>query len=66
VRARIEAPIVQVTDQATGQAVYTVRIPGRGFTPRVAREGVYSVRIFDDERNYSEVVRDLRSRPANR
>ncbi|MBI3681169.1 MAG: alkaline phosphatase D family protein [Acidobacteria bacterium] len=39
--------VAQVTDEASGETVYTVRIQGRRFTPRVFREGRYTVRLLD-------------------
>ncbi|MBI3211035.1 MAG: alkaline phosphatase D family protein [Candidatus Solibacter usitatus] len=37
--------VVQVVDESNGDVVYTVRIQGRTFTPRVFRAGVYTVRV---------------------
>jgi hypothetical protein len=38
-------PVVQVLEEATGEIVYTLRIQGRRFTPRVFRPGRYTVRV---------------------
>ena len=40
-----EHPVVQVVDEATGDVVYTLRIRGQRFTPKVFRPGVYTVRV---------------------
>jgi hypothetical protein len=40
-----EHPVVQVVDEATGDLVYTLRIRGRRFTPKVFKPGVYTVRV---------------------
>ncbi len=37
--------VVEVIDESNGDVVYTVRMQGRKFTPRVFREGKYTVRI---------------------
>jgi hypothetical protein len=38
-------PVVQIVDEYSGDVVYTVRINGRRFTPKVFREGAYTIRI---------------------
>ncbi|MDZ4688317.1 MAG: metallophosphoesterase family protein [Planctomycetaceae bacterium] len=38
-------PVVQIVDEDSGDVVYTVRINGRRFAPKVFREGTYTVRI---------------------
>ena len=40
-----EHPVVQVVDEATGDVVYTLRIRGQRFTPKVFKPGVYTVRV---------------------
>lgn len=40
-------PIVRVIDESNGEIVYTLRIKGTSFRPRVFREGVYTVRVGD-------------------
>jgi phosphodiesterase/alkaline phosphatase D-like protein len=40
-------PVVQVADQDTGEIVYTLRIRGNNFTPRVPKAGRYTVRLLD-------------------
>ena len=41
----LEHPVVQVVDEATGEVVYTLRIRGQRFTPKVFKPGVYTVRV---------------------
>ncbi len=41
-------PVVQVIDDA-GEIVYTLRIRGREFRPKVFREGTYTIRVGDKE-----------------
>ena len=38
-------PVVQVVDQSDGQIVYTLRIKGRRFRPKVFAAGLYTVRV---------------------
>ncbi len=40
-------PIVQITDEATDEIVYTIRINGESYRPKVFKEGKYTVRVFD-------------------
>jgi hypothetical protein len=57
-------PVVQVIDQATKEVVYTLRPAGEKFTPKVWKEGVYTVRVFDPDGKGERVLRDRRARPA--
>ncbi len=41
----IEDPVVQIIDEADGQMVYTIRIQGREFRPKVFRKGTYTIKI---------------------
>ncbi len=38
-------PVVQIVDEADGQIVYTLRIKGRQFRPKVFRKGKYTIRV---------------------
>ena len=40
-------PVVQVIEEATEEIVYTLRIRGRSFRPKVFTTGVYTVRVGD-------------------
>ena len=54
-------PVVQVIDQSNSEIVYTVRIKGSTFTPKVGKEGVYTVRVFDPDQGYDDARRDQRA-----
>jgi len=43
-------PIVQVIDEASGEVVYTLRIKGTRFRPKVFREGMYTIKVGDGDR----------------
>jgi hypothetical protein len=43
-------PVVQVIDEYNGEVVYTWRINGRGWSPKVFRRGTYTVRVWDGDR----------------
>jgi hypothetical protein len=61
VEAEVEDPIVQVIDASTGEPVYTVRIKGKAFTPKVRRPGLYTVTVSDPAQNYERVFADQRA-----
>jgi hypothetical protein len=52
-------PIVQVISQTDGEIVYTVRIQGNSFTPRVFRGGLYTAVVSEPEKNYRVEFKDL-------
>jgi hypothetical protein len=41
-------PVVQVIEDATGEILYTVRVPGDRFRPRVYRRGTHTVKVGRD------------------
>jgi hypothetical protein len=54
---------VQVTNEATGEIVYTLRISGTSYRPRVFRKGRYTIRVGEGEavkvfRGVEPVARD--------
>ena len=42
-------PVVQVIDQADGQIVYTLRIKGTTFRPKVFAPGTYTIKVGEGE-----------------
>jgi len=44
-----EDPVVQVVDEASGEIVYTLRIKGRSWRPKVFREGLYTIRVGEGD-----------------
>jgi len=47
--------VVQVIDEADGEVVYTIRIKGNAFRPKVFREGRYTVKVGDQEGKMKEI-----------
>ena len=41
----MEDPVLQVVDETYGEVVYTLRIRGNRFQPKVFRDGIYTLRI---------------------
>jgi alkaline phosphatase D len=51
----LENPVVQVVDEVTGEHVYSVRIQGSQWHPRVfARTGVYTLRVGEPGQDFRE------------
>ena len=44
-----EDPVVQVIDEYLGEIVYTLRINGMTWRPKVFKEGTYTLRIGEGE-----------------
>lgn len=42
-------PVVQVIEESTGEVVYTLRIHGTSFHPKVFEEGTYTVRVTSQD-----------------
>jgi len=51
----MENPVVQVIDESDGDLVYTLRIRGASFRPKVFRKGTYTVRVGDGEGRTKEM-----------
>ena len=45
-----EDPVMQVVDEDSGEIVYTLRINGTRFRPKVFRSGTYTVRVGEGDR----------------
>ena len=60
-------PVVQVIDEYNGEVVYTLRIQGRTFAPKVFREGTYTIRVGEGKnvRVYRNVT-SIRKQGAKR
>jgi alkaline phosphatase D len=55
-------PVVQVQEEGTEDVVYTLRISGDSFTPRVRKPGAYTVVAFDPDGDYYKEWRGLQAR----
>lgn len=55
-------PVVQVRDESNGEIVYTVRIRGTSFTPKVRKAGTYSVLAFDPDGYFRKIQRGIAAR----
>ena len=53
-------PVVQVIDQADGEIVYTLRIKGKRFRPRVFKSGFYTVRVGEPGTERMKTLTDIK------
>ena len=60
----VRRPVVQVIDESNGEVVYTLRIKGSAFRPKVFREGSYTVRAGEDG-EWQETVENVASLDAD-
>lgn len=58
-------PIVQVIDEKSGEIVYTLRIRGIEFRPKVFHDGTYTIKV-GDQMQRNRTLRGVRSLPATK
>ena len=58
-------PVVKVTDEATGELVYAIRIKGNSFRPRVFAKGKYKVEAGEPGTEKWKVLENLNSANEN-
>lgn len=54
----LDHPIVQVIDQQNDEIVYTIRANGSSFTPKVFKDGMYTVKISEPGTGRVETFKD--------
>ncbi len=65
VRGMID-PVMQIIDEATKKIVYTLRIKGVSFCPKVFKEGYYTVKVGEPGTERMKTLYNLRSIPLDR
>ena len=55
--------VVQVLDEKTGQVVYTLRIRGNSFRPKVFAKGKYTVKVGEGEDR--KTMKGIQALPAD-
>jgi hypothetical protein len=58
-------PVVQVIEERSGEIVYTVRIKGVTFRPKVFAPGMYSIRVGEPGTESWQTLRRVQSLPAD-
>ncbi|WP_025763787.1 alkaline phosphatase D family protein [Dyadobacter tibetensis] len=56
----MEEPVVQVIYEPTGEVIYTRRITGHKFKPAVFKEGRYTLKVGDPDRDLWKEIKGLR------
>jgi alkaline phosphatase D len=54
-------PVVQIVDESDGQIVYTLRIKGSSFRPKVFKDGTYTIRVSDPDLGKHQTFQVVRS-----
>ncbi len=57
-------PVVQVINEAGGEVVYTIRIKGDSFRPKVFAKGTYTIKVGDPDLEKEKVVKQVQPLPA--
>ncbi len=55
----IQNPVVQVINEGSNEIIYTLRIKGQQFDPKVFEEGTYTVKISEPDSNLEKVFKGL-------
>ncbi len=54
-------PVLQVIDEASGEIVYTLRIKGASFRPKVFRDGVYTLKVGEPGTDKMKTLQGVQS-----
>ena len=54
-------PVVQVIDEANGEIVYTVRIKGTSFRPKVFKTGTYTIKVGEQDTGRIKTLKNVQS-----
>jgi len=54
-------PVVQVIDQDNDEIIYTLRIKGRRFQPKVFKQGTYTIKVGEPAEDCWEILKDVQS-----
>jgi hypothetical protein len=58
-------PVIEITDQETGELIYIVRIKGTTFSPKVfGIDSRYSIRIGNPDREKYKLIEDIKPAPT--
>ena len=62
VKSAKATPVIQVIDESSHEIVYTLRIQGNTFTPRVRKPGTYTVKVLDTEAGTEKAYGHVKAR----
>ncbi|MFQ6038307.1 MAG: twin-arginine translocation pathway signal protein, partial [Candidatus Aminicenantales bacterium] len=60
----LDDPVVQVIEEASGDILYTLRISGDTYRPKVFRDGLYTLKVGDPDTTGMKTFPGLRARKA--
>lgn len=55
----VKNPVVQVIHEATNEIIYTLRINGNEYNPRVFKDGKYTIVVSDPDSNLEKVLKGI-------
>lgn len=56
---KMNNPVVQVIDETNGEVVYTLRVKGKQFSPKVFKEGQYTLKVGGQGAGPEKIVKSL-------
>ncbi len=59
-------PVVQVIDESNNEIVYTLRITGSLYRPKVFKDGSYTIRVGQQETGQVKTISGVRSLPPDK
>ncbi len=57
----LQNPVVQIMEQQTGEIIYTLRINGQSFQPKVFAPGAYTIRVGEPDTNTWKEIQDIQA-----
>ncbi len=55
----IKDPVIKITDQESGELVYSIRVADDSFKPKVFKQGVYQVYVVHPETGETKILSDI-------
>jgi hypothetical protein len=62
----MENPVVQVIDESNDEIVYTLRINGNSFRPKVFKKGKYTIKVGEPGTDKMKILEGVRSLPPEK
>ena len=61
----LENPVIQIIDESSSEVLYTLRIRGNTYRPKVFKAGKYTVRIGEPDTNTFQTFRGVNATADN-
>ncbi|RKY87208.1 twin-arginine translocation pathway signal protein, partial [candidate division KSB1 bacterium] len=59
-------PVIQIIDESSNEIVYTLRIKGKSFRPKVFKDGKYTIKIGEPDINRIKIIKGVSSMPETK